>query len=78
MTVITEPSSERPEYETTAIGGWIKGAELVCAGEYLRLEDCSVLNHSNIKYFEDYRTRYFFDKFIYGQGMENVFCIVIF
>lgn len=62
---------------SNAIGGWIKGAKPVVIGEYFRLEDfTSRLNIERLNYFEDYRTRYFFDCLLANQGVESIFSML--
>lgn len=57
-----------------AFGGWVKDIKPVTLGEHYHLDDFSSrLNPKHIRYFEDYRTRYFFDRLVCGQGMENCF-----
>tara|TARA_B100000767_G_C19746335_1_gene528706 strand:+ start:1271 stop:2080 length:810 start_codon:yes stop_codon:yes gene_type:complete len=56
-----------------AYGGWIKDAEPILNRNYRCLENhAAPLEKDRIDYFEDYRTRYFYDRFFPGQGAEEI------
>ena len=56
-------------------GGWIPDIELNNADARIlsakQLRQCH-LNTAYLRYFEAYRSRYFYDEFIYGQGTEQI------
>ncbi len=64
------------ENDTTveAVGGWLKEAEGKIERGHRRLIDISLdaLNPEYMAYFEDYRSRYFNDKLMPGQGVEEI------
>ncbi|MEM0935712.1 MAG: class I SAM-dependent methyltransferase [Pseudomonadota bacterium] len=64
------PLGRRPE----AIGGWLKDADAGMDRRHRRLSDidASELNGDHLAYFEDYRTRYFNDRLLPGQGVEEI------
>lgn len=57
-----------------AIGGWLKDADAGMDRRRRRLADLetSAMNPDYIAYFEDYRGRYFNDRLIPGQGVEEI------
>ena len=57
-----------------AIGGWLKDADPGMNRNHRRLDeiDASVMNPEYIAYFEDYRNRYFNDRLVPGQGVEEI------
>ena len=57
-----------------AIGGWLKEADARLDRHHRRLSeiDANTLNSEHLAYFEDYRTRYFNDRLIPGQGVEEI------
>ncbi len=57
-----------------AIGGWLKDADPGMNRSYRRLDDLDpgVMSPEHIAYFEDYRNRYFNDRLISGQGIEEI------
>ncbi len=56
-----------------AIGGWIKQAGSGVREAHCRLDEIAdPLNSEYLAYFEDYRTRYFYDRLIEGQGVEVI------
>jgi len=59
-----------PEIE--AIGGWIKDADAGLDRSYRRLEQVGRLDPERLRYFEDYRSRYFNDRLMPGQGAEEI------
>lgn len=67
-----------PEPQAAAIGGWIKGAGNGSAVACRPLGDFPVtaMNAGHVAYFEDYRRRYFNDRMVAGQGVEDIlFCL---
>ena len=57
-----------------AIGGWLKDADAGMDRRRRRLTDLetSAMNPDHIAYFEDYRSRYFNDRLVPGQGVEEI------
>jgi hypothetical protein len=67
-----------PDTRTAAIGGWIKDAEAGSRVGHSSLDEYPVssMNAEHLAYFEDYRRRYFNDRLIAGQGVEDIlFCL---
>lgn len=63
-----------PDPTTEAIGGWIRSAEAELPRHHRRLEDIdpSDFDPARLAYFQDYRQRYFNDRLIRGQGVEQI------
>lgn len=57
-----------------AVGGWLKDADAHLSRAYRSLVDVSEteLDAERIAYFEDYRERYFNDRLMPGQGVEQI------
>jgi len=57
-----------------AIGGWLKEADGGVERRHRRFSDIetSTMDPSRIDYFEDYRSRYFNDNLLPGQGVEEI------
>jgi hypothetical protein len=63
-----------PEPGTEAIGGWIREADSALRRDHRLLEQVSPsdLSATRLAYFEDYRQRYFNDRLMPGQGVEEI------
>ncbi|MCA3561245.1 MAG: hypothetical protein IOC82_09500 [Aestuariivirga sp.] len=59
---------------TDAIGGWLREADGDLRRDHRLLEQIapSELSATHLAYFEDYRQRYFNDRLIPGQGVEEI------
>lgn len=57
-----------------AIGGWLRAADASFDRRHRRLDDidAAALDPAHLAYFEDYRRRYFNDRLVPGQGVENI------
>lgn len=67
-----------PESGTAAIGGWIRDAGAGSFSDCRSLDDfpLAAMNAGHLAYFEDYRQRYFNDRLVAGQGVEDIlFCL---
>ncbi|MDE3080695.1 MAG: class I SAM-dependent methyltransferase [Paracoccaceae bacterium] len=64
------------QHETApeAIGGWLKDADAGMIRQHRRLSDigADALDPAHLAYFEDYRSRYFNDRLLPGQGVEEI------
>ncbi|MGV1832996.1 hypothetical protein ACQZ6Z_26960 [Agrobacterium vitis] len=62
------------ETPVEAIGGWLKDDDSHLDRTFRRLGDipADTLNREHIAYFEDYRQRYFNDRLLPGQGVEEI------
>ncbi|RVG77997.1 hypothetical protein [Sinorhizobium meliloti] len=62
------------EIPLEAIGGWLKDEDSRLDRTFRRLGDIptDTLNREYIAYFEDYRHRYFNDRLLPGQGVEEI------
>jgi hypothetical protein len=63
-----------PETNVKALGGWLKDADADLCRNYRRLQDIDTthLDPQRLSYFEDYRARYFNDRLIPNQGVEEI------
>lgn len=61
-----------PETITKGIGGWIKDAGALRGNCLLQDIDPAEFNPDHLAYFQDYRTRYFNDRLVPNQGVEEI------
>ena len=62
------------DMEVRAVGGWLKEDDARMNRSYRRLVDMdrALMNPGHLAYFEDYLVRYFNDRLVSGQGVEEI------